>query len=431
VPGPIGGEIVMRILVVGSGGREHALVWKLLQSKGVEKVYCLPGNAGMEGPKAERAPVNIKDPAALRWIENAKPHLVVIGPEGPLSEGLADKLRESGLRVFGPGKEAARLESSKIFAKQFMAKHKIPTAPFETFEDPAKARAYIASRPYDAPLVVKADGLAGGKGVRVCSNREEALGAVADFMETRSLGASGQNVVIEDKLEGPELSWMALCDGTTLRALPPSRDHKRAFDGDRGPNTGGMGAFAPCPVPPEDVDKIREQVLNRFLAGLKADGLEYRGAIYFGLMLTKDGPKVLEFNVRFGDPETQAVLPLISSDFADALAKTAEGKLAEAELKSSGQSAVCVVVASEGYPGPSKTGRLLMGLDTNEALIFHAGTDRIRGRWVTGGGRVAGVTGVADTLEAARDAAYAAAAKVFFEGRHYRKDIALSAVETK
>ena len=415
----------MRILVVGSGGREHALVWKLLQSPRVEQIYCLPGNAGMEGPRTERLSLNPVDTAGIRrWAEKAELSLAVIGSESALASGLADSLRDAGLAVFGPGREAAKLESSKSFAKAFMVRHQIPTAAFEVFSDAERARAYIYSKPYDTPWVVKADGLAKGAGVHGCRTREEALSWVSQLIEGRALGEAGAKIVIEEKLEGREVSVVALCDGETLLPLPPAKDYKRAGDGDEGPNTGGLGAYAPFDLSETEEAAIRRLVLDPFLKGLKADGLRYRGAIYFGLMLTAQGPKVLEFNVRFGDPETQAVMPLLRSDLAQALLKTAEARLSEISLSFSWEKAVCVVLASEGYPGIFKTGKLLQGLEQEGALLFHSGTDRVRGRWVTGGGRVLGVTGVAATVEAAREAAYASARKIFFEGRYFRSDIA-------
>ena len=423
----------LKVLVIGSGGREHALAWALKKSPSVERLWALPGNVGML-ELAERASLNPVDvPAVVRFAVDKKADLAVIGPEAPLAAGLADALREAGIRTFGPGRAAARLEASKAFAKNFMSRHGLPTAGHRAFEDAAQARDFLHAPEGARFRVVKADGLAAGKGVRICSTLEETLETVEDFMVTKVHGASGATVVLEEVLSGPEATFMALCDGKTLVPLLPSQDHKRLLDGDLGPNTGGMGAAAPYPADAALLARVKSEIFDRFTEGLAKDRLDFRGLIYFGLMLTADGPKVLEFNVRFGDPETQAVLPLLESDLAGLLLGAAEGRLpADAPRWKPGAS-VCVVLASRGYPQAPQSGRPLLGLDQipPDVLAFHSGTDITMGRWQTAGGRVLGLTALGPTIESARGKVYAAAAKIQFEGCQYRRDIGLKAVPAK
>ncbi|MBI4425373.1 MAG: phosphoribosylamine--glycine ligase [Elusimicrobia bacterium] len=421
----------MNVLVIGSGGREHALLWKLSQSPRAPRLFALPGSTAI-GKLADcltgADPLN--PPAVVELCKEHAIDLVVIGPEAPLAAGLSDGLEAFGIAVFGPGHAAARLESSKAFAKDFMKRHGIPTAEFEVYDDPARAQDAAAELPL--PLVVKADGLAAGKGVRVCRGREEALKAVQDFMLRGAVGEAGKRLVLERCLEGPEASVLAFVDGERWTLLPVARDHKRLLDGDGGPNTGGMGAYAPAP----DVDaaalaRIEREVLAPVLAGLKADRLKYRGLLYCGLMLTPQGPRVIEFNVRFGDPETQALLPLVENDLLDVLEACARGRLDQAPLAVRRRASVCVALASEGYPEQPVTSRRIHGIEGAEmepdVLVFHAGTRRSAEGWLTAGGRVLNVVATAPDLERARTRAYAAAARIHFDGVHYRKDIAAQA----
>jgi len=421
----------VNVLVIGSGGREHALVWALHKSPTVRQVFCAPGNAGIAA-LAECADVNIKDiPALLHFIEAKGVGLTVIGPEGPLVEGLADDLRSAGHPVFGPGRDAARLEGSKTFAKEFMSRHGIPTAGFRSFSTPAEALGFVQSSHWpERYRVVKADGLAAGKGVVVAKTREEVQSAVERMMVERVFGAAGDRVVIEEAMTGEELSVMALIDGETILTLPTTQDHKRVFDNDEGPNTGGMGAYGPVPqVTKETWARIESEILGRFRDGLRREKLDYRGVIYVGIMLTASGPRVLEFNVRFGDPETQVILPLVSSDWGKLFLATAQGRLKDAPLRVKKSAAVTVVLASGGYPGPIEKGKFISGLEdaTKEknVLVFHSGTERVGSEpFKTTGGRVLAVTGMGDTLAQARDRAYAAVSKISFEGAHHRTDIA-------
>lgn len=417
----------MRVLVVGGGGREHALVWKLAQTDTVGGLFCAPGNAGTAalGTNVDIAAADIdglRDFAVREGID-----LTVVGPEDPLVAGVGDAFAAAGLLLFGPSREAARLEGSKAFAKEFMARHGIPTAPFEVFDDAARARAYIRARP--GPVVVKADGLAAGKGAFVCNTTEEALQAVTDLMERGILGVAGRTVVVEDRLEGEELSVLALCDGESFMLMPPARDHKRVFDGDAGPNTGGMGAYAPVPLPSALLDEVRDRVIAPAVQGMAREGCPYRGILYAGLMLTRDGPAVLEFNCRFGDPETQTILPLLDEDLAELLARAASDRLPARPLRVHNRYAVCVVMASGGYPGPYRRGLPIAGLERAAevpgVVVFEAGTAYDPGgRLVTSGGRVLGVTGCGRSLAEARERAYRACARISFEGMHYRRDIA-------
>ena len=413
----------MNILVIGSGGREHALYWKLSESPQTEQIYAIPGNPGMDASAA----IALDDHAKiLRFVKEKDIGLVVVGPEVPLMNGLVDELEAAGIRAFGPRANAAEIEGSKSFAKDLMKKYGIPTARYEVFTAAEPARAYI--RQEGAPIVVKADGLAAGKGVIVAMTEQEALDAVDAIMEDHSFGDAGARVVIEEFMEGEEASLLAFTDGTTIRPMISAQDHKRAYDGDRGPNTGGMGTYAPAPVmTPEMTERAVEEILKPTIAAMAKEGRIYRGCLYLGLMVTADGPKVVEFNARFGDPETQVVLPLLDSDLVTIMCACADGTLADVPIRWKDGAAVCVVLALGGYPGHYDKGQEIHGLADAEAmgaLVFHAGTAMKDGKLVTNGGRVLGVVGRGADISSAVDAAYAAAAKISFKDVYYRKDIA-------
>ncbi|MBF1691409.1 MAG: phosphoribosylamine--glycine ligase [Selenomonas sp.] len=418
----------MNILVIGSGGREHALYWKLSESPQTEQIYAIPGNPGMGASAA----IALDDHAAiLRFVKEHEIGLVVVGPEVPLMNGLVDEIEAAGIRAFGPRANAAEIEGSKSFAKDLMKKYGIPTARYEVFTAAEPARAYI--RQEGAPIVVKADGLAAGKGVIVAMTEQEALDAVDAIMEDHSFGDAGARVVIEEFMEGEEASLLAFTDGTTIRPMISAQDHKRAYDGDRGPNTGGMGTYAPAPVmTPEMTERAVEEILKPTIAAMAKEGRVYRGCLYLGLMVTADGPKVVEFNARFGDPETQVVLPLLDSDLVAIMCACADGTLADVPIRWKDGAAVCVVLASGGYPGHYEKGQEIHGLADAEAmgaLVFHAGTAMKDGKLVTNGGRVLGVVGRGADISSAVDAAYAAATKISFKDAYYRKDIAHRALE--
>ena len=418
----------MNILVIGSGGREHALYWKLSESPQTEQIYAIPGNPGMGASAA----IALDDHAAiLRFVKEHEIGLVVVGPEVPLMNGLVDKLEAAGICAFGPHANAAEIEGSKSFAKDLMKKYGIPTARYEVFTAAEPARAYI--RQEGAPIVVKADGLAAGKGVIVAMTEQEALDAVDAIMEDHSFGDAGARVVIEEFMEGEEASLLAFTDGTMIRPMISAQDHKRAYDGDRGPNTGGMGTYAPAPVmTPEMTERAVEEILKPTIAAMAKEGRVYRGCLYLGLMVTADGPKVVEFNARFGDPETQVVLPLLDSDLVAIMCACADGTLADVPIRWKDGAAVCVVLASGGYPGHYDKGQEIHGLADAEAmgaLVFHAGTAMKDGKLVTNGGRVLGVVGRGADISSAVDAAYAAATKISFKDAYYRKDIAHRALE--
>jgi phosphoribosylamine---glycine ligase len=416
----------MKILVVGSGGREHALAWKLAQSPRVEKIYCAPGNAGT-AQLAENISVPIADhPALIDFAKREKIDLAVIGPDDALAAGIVDAFRDAGLRAFGPTASAARLESSKAFAKDFMQRHGIPTAAFREFSDSAEAKNYCTSASY--PLVVKADGLALGKGVVIAQTPAEAIEAVEQCMDAGVFGEAGKRVVIEEFLEGVECSIHALVDGASYALFPDCRDHKQAFDGGLGPNTGGMGTISPT----GSVDaalhaRIRSEILDRFIAGARADGLDFRGMLFPGLMLTAAGPKVLEFNCRWGDPETQVLVRRLESDLVGLLEACIDGDLSSRSIEWDARAAVCVVLASGGYPGSYRKGEEITGIAAAEkakdVVVFHAGTAFTPDGLVTNGGRVLGVTALGETLESARHTAYAAADRIHFANQHRRNDI--------
>ncbi|MBM4335636.1 MAG: phosphoribosylamine--glycine ligase [Deltaproteobacteria bacterium] len=421
----------MRVLVLGSGGREHALAWAIARSPLVDAVLCAPGSDGI-AEDAQGLAVDPLDPRALlEAVKREGVSLVVVGPEDLLAAGIADRLADAGVAVFGPSAEAARLESSKHFAKEFMARHGVPTAAFQGFRDADAAEAHVRAR--GGACVVKADGLAAGKGVFVCAGPDEALRAIGEVMRERRFGASGAEIVIEERLEGQEASFYAICDGERFTVFSHAQDHKRALDGDRGENTGGMGAYSPArPIDAALEREIVETIVRPTVAGMRAEGRPFRGALFVGLMIDEGRPRVIEFNARFGDPETQALLFRLESDLVPLLVGAAEGRLPDdpAPVRF-GDPAVCVVLASEGYPRGYPTGREISGLDAlaglPDAKVFHSGTRRVAGRWQTAGGRVLGVTARGATLEAARSRAYELAARVHFDGAHYRRDIAAGA----
>ena len=425
----------MKILVIGSGGREHALAWKLSQSPKVQQVYVAPGNGGTAlSPNLKNVPIT--DLAALRdWALAEKIALTVVGPEQPLAAGVVDDFRAHGLRIFGPTKAAAQLESSKAFSKDFMKRHGIPTAAYETFSDPAAAHAYVDR--LGAPIVVKADGLAAGKGVVVAATKEEAHAAIDDMLGGNTLGVAhndgGARVVIEEFLQGEEASFIVLCDGKNVVAMASSQDHKRLKDGDEGPNTGGMGAYSPAPVVTPDVHaRAMRDVILPTIRGMDKDGIPFTGFLYAGLMIDGDGkPKTLEFNTRMGDPETQPIMMRLKSDLVDVLMAATSGKLDEVELQWDRRVALGVVLAAGGYPLSPKKGDLISGLPkpTDEVVVFHAGTVAEGDQVKTAGGRVLCVTALADSVKQAQTKAYDAARGIHFDGMQYRRDIGHRAVK--
>jgi len=421
----------MKVLVVGSGGREHALVWKLRQSPLADRIYCAPGNAGIE-EVAECVDISATDLAGLKaFVQKEGIDLTVVGPEMPLWNGIVDEFTRDGLKIFGPTRQATHLEGSKAFAKQFMARHNIPTARFEIFENLQNARNYIWNQ--EPPIVVKADGLAAGKGSMVCRTHSEAQVALEEMMFKRIFGEAGRRVIIEEFMPGVEVSVLALTDGKTVQPLVPAQDHKPVYDDDLGPNTGGMGAYAPVPFVDEALlERVRNEILLPAVRGLASEGIPYKGVLYAGLMLTDDGPKVVEFNARFGDPETQAILPLLDFDLLETILAVVEERLPDEPLPVKQRYATCVILASGGYPGPYEKGKEITGLDADfgeDVLVFHAGTKRIGGRFVTSGGRVLGVTGLGDSLKASIETAYRAVKRIHFDGVHYRKDIGRKGLE--
>ena len=424
----------MRILLIGGGGREHALAWKLVQSPNVEKLYAAPGNPGMALlQKCECINLNVEDLEGVAdYAEEKSIDLTVVGPEAPLVAGLADVFKRRGLPVFGPSKAAAQLEGSKAFSKELMAKYNIPTAFFKICEDIEAAKAYVEEK--GAPLVVKADGHAAGKGVVVAMTKQEALDAIDDMMGDHKFGAAGARVVLEEYMEGEEASLLAFTDGKTVVPMIAAQDHKRVFDGDEGPNTGGMGTYAPAPVMTDILRlKATELVLKPVVAAMAKEGTPYQGCLYAGLMIKGDSVKVVEFNCRFGDPETQVVLPLLDGDLAEIMLACATGTLDKVEVAWHDKAAVCVVMASGGYPESYEKGKEITGLaaaeEDKDLVVFHAGTKEADGKIVTSGGRVLGVTAVDASIKAARDRAYAAVEKIAFEKNFYRKDIAWRALK--
>ena len=421
----------MKVLVVGSGGREHALAWKLRQSPHVTALFSAPGNAGT-AMLGSNVPIPVSDIQALAdFAAREGIGLTVVGPDDALAAGIVDEFERRGLRIFGPTKDGARFESSKAFAKHFMERHGIPTARFGEFTDSAEAHRFCQKMTY--PVVIKADGLALGKGVIIAKNAAEAAMAIYRIMDQRQFGEAGRRLVIEEFLTGEECSLHALVDGSSYAMFPSAQDHKRALDGDQGLNTGGMGAYSPAPVLTPELERAaRELVLEPFVRGLQADGLVFKGLLYPGLMLTPGGLKVLEFNCRFGDPETQAFIPRLKSDLVEAMEAVIDGRLAECNLEWTGDAAVCVVMASGGYPGDYAKGREIQGIEDAEstgATVFHAGTRCVDDRLVTSGGRVLGVTALGTNVRAAREKAYAAVGKIRFQDAHFRRDIAARALK--
>jgi phosphoribosylamine--glycine ligase len=422
----------MKVLVIGGGGREHSIVWKLNQSPRVSKIYCAPGNAGM-ARIAECVDINVNDVDALldfvkyNWID-----LTVVGPEAPLTAGIVDAFIKEGRTIFGPNSSGARLEGSKIFAKDFMQKYGIPTAEYKSFSSYLHAEEYVRLK--GAPLVVKADGLAAGKGVIVAATVEEALDALKLIMKDRAFGDAGKKVIVEQCLKGEEASFMILTDGKTVVPLATSQDHKQIYDGDRGPNTGGMGAYSPAPIV---TDRLRADIMQNIVApvmkGLSRERIVYRGVLYIGIMVCEGDPFVLEFNVRFGDPEAQPVLTRLDCDLFDLLKAAAEGRLEDMQVSWKDEASICVVLSSKGYPGSYEKGMVIEGLDSftddSNVVVFHAGTNLNNNHIVTSGGRVLGVTALGRDIQAARDNAYKAIGKIHFDGMHFRKDIGAKAIK--
>jgi phosphoribosylamine--glycine ligase len=419
----------VQVLVIGRGGREHAIVWALRKSPQITKLYCAPGNGGIAG-LAECVPIGEMDFEAIAAFAKERGiDLVFVAPDDPLSAGLVDYLEERGIRAYGPRKNAAIIEGSKVFTKELMRKYGIPTAAYESFDAFEPALAYLKRQ--RLPIVIKADGLAAGKGVVVARSYEAAEKALREIMVDKVFGESGNAVVIEEFLQGQEMSLLAFVDGETVRPMVPAQDHKPVFDGDEGPNTGGMGTYSPVPhIPQTIVDEAVETIVKKAARAMVAEGRPFRGVLYAGLMITAQGPKTIEFNARFGDPETQVLLPRLETPLLDIVLATLDGTLAELDIRWSDQAAVCVIAASGGYPGSYKKGVPIEGLeDVRDALVFHAGTAaREDGRLVTNGGRVLGVTGLGRDIAEARQRAYAEADKIRFAGKHCRTDIALKAL---
>ena len=421
----------MRVLVVGSGGREHVLTWKLRQSPRVQKVYCAPGNAGI-AQEAECVPIAAEDIDALvAFARQEKIDLTVVGPEAPLTLGIVDAFTAAGLAIFGPMQEAARLEGSKVFAKQLMEKYKIPTAESRSFTNVEEALTYLQEK--EAPIVVKADGLAAGKGVVVAATLAEAEDAVRRMLVEEEFGAAGSRIIIEEYLQGEEVTILAFTDGETIIPMVSSQDDKAAYDGDKGPNTGGMGAYSPAPVLTKELlAQVEREILQPTILGLRAEGITYKGVLYAGLMITENGPKVLEYNVRFGDPECQVILPPLKTDLCTIMLAVINGTLAKTQIEWHDNHTVCVVMASGGYPLSYQKGKVITGLDEaamlQDVYVFHAGTAKEGNQLVTSGGRVLGVTAWGDKLTDALDKAYQAVEIINFAGAHYRHDIGQKAL---
>ncbi|MFZ2085860.1 MAG: phosphoribosylamine--glycine ligase [Candidatus Sulfotelmatobacter sp.] len=417
----------MRILVLGNGGREHALVWKLRQSPRVSKMYCAPGNGGIVD-EAECLPVDLKSLDSILTLgQQVRPDLTVVGPELPLMLGVVDEFTRRGWPVFGPTKAAAQLESSKSFAKEFLQRHRIPTAAYAICDSVDEVREALSH--FHLPVVVKADGLAAGKGVVIAASKEEAASVAAEMFSGKMVGDAGARVVLEECLKGDELSFLVLSDGEWVAPLVAAQDHKRVGDGDTGPNTGGMGAYSTADIVDDTMrDWLVHHIAKPVVEGMKAEGAEYKGILYCGLMMTARGPMVLEFNCRFGDPETQPILMRLESDLVDALEASIEGRVSEGDFKWSTDASVCVVMASGGYPGTFEMGKKISGLDEAAAVdgvkVFHAGTSKRDGEFYTAGGRVLGVSARATELETALQRVYQACGKIGFDGAHYRRDIA-------
>jgi phosphoribosylamine--glycine ligase len=422
----------MKVLVIGSGGREHSLVWKLKQSPRVSRLFCAPGNAGIAAD-AECFPVDPKSLVSLLELANRlQPDLTVVGPELPLTLGVVDAFKERGWKIFGPTQAAAQLESSKSFAKEFMQRHNIPTAHYAICESMDEIRSALSH--FSMPVVLKADGLAAGKGVVICKNKDEVIAVATEMLSGKMVGEAGERIVIEECLQGEELSFLVFSDGERVAPLAAAQDHKRIGEGDTGPNTGGMGAFSTATMLDGQMQNwLLQHVARPVVAGMKAEGIEYRGVLYCGLMITARGPMVLEFNCRFGDPETQAILMRLESDLLEAMEASIEGRVSDGDFRWSPDATVCVVIASGGYPGTFAAGKRISGLDEADkvegAKVFHAGTSRTDDAFFTAGGRVLGVTARGMDLKTAVDRAYKAASKVEFDDAYYRKDIAARALK--
>ena len=424
----------MKVLVIGSGGREHALVWKLRQSPRVTQLYCAPGNGGI-ADEATCVAADVKNIDSLVALaDQIRPDLTVVGPEVPLQLGVVDEFTKRGWRIFGPSKAAAQLESSKSFAKQFMQRHRIPTAHYAICNSMDEVQHSLPH--FHAPLVVKADGLAAGKGVVICKTKDEAMSVCSEMLSGKMLGEAGAKVVLEECLQGEEVSFLVLSDGERVVPMVAAQDHKRVGDGDTGPNTGGMGAYSTSTIIDDQMSQwLVQHVAKPVVAGMKAEGAEFKGVLYCGLMMTARGPMVLEFNCRFGDPETQPLMMRMENDLVDAIEASVEGRVSDGDFRWSRDPAVCVVIASGGYPGTFAVGKKIIGLDEAAKVagvkVFHAGTSRNDGTYLTAGGRVLGVTARAKDLQSAVDRAYQATSKIGFEGSHYRKDIAARALNRK
>ncbi len=421
---------MMRILVIGGGGREHAIAWALKKSEKVKEIYCAPGNAGI-AQVAECVPIAVNQfDELIQFASDNSIDLVVVGPDDPLAEGIVDAFEAKNIPIFGPRKNAAEIEGSKIFMKNLLKKYNIPTAKYETFTDYETALAYL--RQQEAPIVIKADGLAAGKGVTVAATLEEAEQALRAMMVEKVFGESGNQVVIEEFLSGQEMSILAFVDGETVRAMVPAQDHKPVYDDDKGPNTGGMGTYTPLPhIDPAIIEEAIENIIKPTAKAMVSEGRPFRGVLFAGLMITKDGPKTIEFNARMGDPETQVVLPRLKTDLVDIILAAMNGRLDQLDIQWDDEAAVCVIMASEGYPGSYPKGRVIEGIAEAEAqgaLVFHAGTAFKDGQVVTSGGRVLGVVGRGRDIAQARARAYEAVSVIKFEGSHTRSDIAMKAL---
>ncbi|MGO9612296.1 MAG: phosphoribosylamine--glycine ligase [Dissulfurispiraceae bacterium] len=422
----------MKVLVIGGGGREHAIVWKLAQSGHVDKIYCAPGNAGI-AEMAECIEIGtgsfdaLIDLVRYEWID-----LTIVGPEDPLARGIVDAFEREGRKIVGPLKKAARLEASKVFAKEFMKRHRIPSADYMVFNSYLHAEEHVRMK--GAPIVIKADGLAAGKGVFVATTVDEAINALRLIMKERVFGEAGNRVVVEECLQGEEASFMVFTDGKTIVPMVSSQDHKRVFDGDKGPNTGGMGAYSPAPIVTTELEnEVMERVMRPAINGLKEEGIPYKGFLYAGLMIEGNSPHVLEFNCRLGDPETQPILARLETDLMEICMAIADEKLSDLDIRWKEEVSVCVVLASGGYPGDYEKGKVVSGLDDvtemNDVVVFHAGTTFANNQIVTNGGRVLGITAVGKDIKTARQKAYRAIEKIHFEGMHFRRDIAYRALK--
>ncbi|MDR1087079.1 MAG: phosphoribosylamine--glycine ligase [Endomicrobium sp.] len=423
----------MKVLVVGSGGREHAICWKFAQSPNVEKIYCAPRNGGIS-QVAQNVNISVEDFKGLAgFVKENNIDFTFVGPEVPLSLGIVDYFKENGLKIIGPSKDGARLESSKIYSKEFMNKYGIHTAQYNSFSNIESALKFLANWQENKKVVVKADGLAAGKGVYVCNGREDAINAVKQMMNEKALGNAGANVIIEDYIDGPELSYLIFTDGKTYSLMPASQDHKRINDNDEGPNTGGMGAYAPAPLATNELNKkVEDTIIKKVIDGIKSEELDYKGVLYVGVIMNGSIPYVLEFNCRFGDPETQTVLPLLDTDFVDICEAILNTNLADLKISWKKEFSVCVVLASGGYPGSFKKGFEINGLENiRDAMVFHAGTKLENGKFVTSGGRVLGVVSTSPDIKSAIDKVYSNVSMINFDGVHYRKDIGWRALNGK